>query len=169
MLQEIKITQATIAQQQEIVAYVMHCRKILFPMIDHSVLPKDLKNFESYYLSSNPGAFLQARDRNNKIVGVIAMMPYDHRFPYLGNLGKKTVEVARLFVDPEWRKLGIATSLFTELERIAKQRGIDVLYLHTHPFLTGAFEFWEKQGFEFLVSKIESDTETLHMSKKINF
>ena len=165
MLQEVEITQASETQQQELVEYVMRCRKILFPAIDHSVLPKDLKDFQSYYLSSNPGAFLQARDRNHKLVGVIAMMPYDHRFPYLGKLGNKPVEVARLFVEPEWRKLGVGSLLFNELEKIAQQRTIDLLYLHTHLFLEGAFTFWEKQGFRFLESRIESGVETLHMSK----
>src|SRR5690606_41712345 len=49
---------------------------------------------------SQMGTFLQARDCMGQLVGVIGMLGYDYRFPHLGLDERKTVEVARLFVDP---------------------------------------------------------------------
>lgn len=168
MNQDIIISQVNNNQTSEVIDYVISCRKILFPTLDHTITPKDLKDFYNYYQStSSIGVMLQARNSENKLIGVIAMLPYDDRFEYLGKLGNITVEVARLFVDPMYRKTGVGSLLFQHLERIAKQRGIDKLYLHTHPFLEGALTFWEKQGFSLIDSKMESGFLTLHMIKSV--
>src|SRR5690606_41531080 len=89
---------------------------------------------------SQMGTFLQARDCMGQLVGVIGMLGYDYRFPHLGLDERKTVEVARLFVDPAYRRTGLGTVLFEYLLRIAKREEIERLYLHTHPFLEGACE-----------------------------
>jgi GNAT superfamily N-acetyltransferase len=136
-------------------------------MLDSTIVPRDLLDFEQTYLLHPDGCFLQARDQHNKLIGVIGMMPYDYRFDYLDYKDKRTVEVARLFVEPEYRRSGLATKLFQALLEQAAQKGIEVLYLHTHPFLTGAFEYWQKQGFELVTTTMYGEFETLHMDRVV--
>lgn len=161
----IQISEVALSQAQLVKEYVQEFRIGLFPMLDPTVVPRDLLDFEQTYLLHPDGCFLQARDQHDKLVGVIGMMPYDYRFDYLDYKDQHTVEVARLFVDPEYRRSGLATSLFQALLMQAKQKGIEVLYLHTHPFLTGAFQYWQKQGFEFVVTSVEGGFTTLHMDR----
>jgi len=60
---------------------------------------------------------------------------------------KKPVEITRLYVDPEYRKLGLATQLVRQLKLHATENHADALYLHTHSFLSGGLDFLEYQGF----------------------
>jgi GNAT superfamily N-acetyltransferase len=151
----------------EVLPYVMEFRRQLYPLLDPLIIPKDLVNFEQNYLQSSTGAFLQARTKGGKLIGAIGMMPYDYRFPHLDIDKETTVEVARLFVDPEYRRTGIATRLFSELATIAKQKNIRRLYLHTHPFLPGAYNYWLQQGFELMKSCYEGTYPTFHMELMI--
>ena len=151
----------------EVLPYVIGFRRQLYPLLDPLILPKDLIHFEQNYLGSPTSAFLQARTPDGKLVGVIGMMPFDYRFPHLDIDEKTTVEVARLFVEPAFRRAGIATQLFQELLKTAKQKNIERLYLHTHPFLDGAYEYWQKQGFILLKSCYEASYPTLHMELMI--
>ena len=146
-----------------VLPYVIEFRKQLFPMLDANKIPKDLLAFSTVYLDSEAGAFLQAKDRQGKLIGVIGMLAYDYRFPYLNIDKRKTVEVARLFVEPAYRRSGLGTALFLHLTQVAKEKGIERLYLHTHPFLTGAYEFWSKQGFQLKDFRDESNFPTIHM------
>jgi GNAT superfamily N-acetyltransferase len=69
----------------------------------------------------------------------------------------------RLFVAHEYRGAGLAGRMYDALRREALKEGIEMLYLHTHPFLPGAIGFWQKQGFE--IVDVESDPvwRTTHM------
>ncbi len=154
---------------EDMQTYVMNFRKKLFPMLDNSIIPQDIKQFAERYVKHENSIFLQAKDKDNNLIGVIGMMPYDHRFPYLNYTNRKTVEVARLFVEPSYRRLGLGSAMFDELLNHAKTKGIEVLYLHTHYFLTGAFEFWERQGFLHIYTSIDNEQETLHMEKIIEY
>lgn len=164
MTNEINILPVDLRDQEEVIAYVLKTREHLFPMLNHNIIPRDLQEFSSTYVDTTLGAFLQARTEQGELVGTIGMMKYDHRFPYFSFTGSKIVEVARLYVEPIYRKSGLGTALVQELKKIAKQQGIELLYLHTHPFLEGAYEFWLKQGFDLVLSCEESGFETLHMT-----
>lgn len=167
-LEEITISKVEDYHVFEVLPYVMEFRRQLYPLLDPLIVPKDLVNFEQNYLHSPSGAFLQARTTNGKLIGVIGMMPYDYRFPHLDIDEKTTVEVARLFVNPEYRRAGIASRLFQELVKTAQQKQIKRLYLHTHPFLQGAYEYWLKQEFKLLKSCYEGTYPTLHMELMIS-
>lgn len=137
-------------------------------MLDKKVVPKDLQLFESKYIKDELGLFLQARHKeNNALIGVVGMSRYDHRFSYLDYKDKRVVEVARLYVDPSFRRRGLATELVEELKKTAREKNIEVLYLHTHPFLSGAIAFWEKQGFDHLLEINEQGLATNHMQLKL--
>lgn len=165
--EEITISLVQDYQVFEVLPYVMEFRRQLYPLLDPLIVPKDLVNFEQNYLHSPTGAFLQARTTDGKLIGVIGMMPFDYRFPHLDIDEQTTVEVARLFVNPEYRRTGIATQLFKELVKTAQQKNINRLYLHTHPFLQGAYDYWLKQGFKLLKSCYEGTYPTLHMELMI--
>lgn len=165
MIKKIEISAVEIDQVEELQHYVMEFRKELFPMLDNTILPKDISQFQAVYIEHPHGIFLQAIDENKERIGVIGMMPYDHRFSYLDYKGRNTVEVARLFVEPKYRREGLGSLLFHALLNHANAKGIDMLYLHTHPFLTGAFEFWERQGFSHIYTSIDNDQMTWHMER----
>ncbi|MBD8493108.1 GNAT family N-acetyltransferase [Pseudomonas syringae] len=150
-----------------ILAFVMHARAQIFPMLDPDALPADLADFEQVYLNDADGHFLIAKV-HGQIVAAIGYLPYDHRFAQLDYRGRKTVEIVRLFVDPAWRSAGLAGRLFQALCEQARATAVDVLYLHTHPFLPGAIRFWEKHGF--VTVDVESDPvwQTTHMEKVLD-
>ncbi|SMG39119.1 GNAT family N-acetyltransferase [Sphingobacterium psychroaquaticum] len=153
--------------KDEILSYVIAFRKKLFPMLDSDKIPDDLRFFEETYITHPYGAFLQARTKSGKLVGVIGMMAYDFRFPHLPLDQRPTVEVARLFIEPDVRRSGLGTTLFQALLRCARERSIERLYLHTHPFLTGAYEFWLKQDFSLVDFCEEGGFSTIHMERQV--
>jgi GNAT superfamily N-acetyltransferase len=79
------------------------------------------------------------------LVAGIGYLPYDHRFAQLDYRARRTVEVVRLFVVPEYRRHGLARRCLRRCAA-AQRAGVEWLYLHTHPFLPGAIRFWEGQG-----------------------
>ncbi|MDF2491224.1 MAG: GCN5-related N-acetyltransferase, partial [Pseudomonas sp.] len=77
--------------------------------------------------------------------------------------GVTTVEIVRLFVAPAFRRSGLAARLCSELREHAISQGVEMLYLHTHPFLPGAVRFWERQGFEVVDVEADPVWQTTHM------
>jgi GNAT superfamily N-acetyltransferase len=139
----------------EVVVFINNARRDMFPE-----LCAQLKDDAARWVQS--GCFLAARDEK-RLIATIGYVPYDHRFSQLDYSGRKTVEVVRLYVLPEKRRCGLAAVLFEELKEKAMEEGVEVLYLHTHPFLPGAVAFWEKRGFQ--VVDVEDDRvwRTTHM------
>ncbi|KAI8935194.1 hypothetical protein NX059_007785 [Plenodomus lindquistii] len=139
----------------EAVEFVNNARQQMFPELC-AQLDKDVARWVQ------SGHFLTAR-KGKKIIATIGYVPYDHRFPQLDYRDLKVVEVVRLFVLPEYRRCGLAAALFSDLKKRAVKKGVDCLYLHTHPFLPGAIRFWEKCGFT--IVNVENDPvwKTTHM------
>ncbi|MDO4225263.1 MAG: GNAT family N-acetyltransferase, partial [Bergeyella zoohelcum] len=108
----ITITKVESTDNQRLVEFVLESRRLLFPMLNHSILPKDLANFNDFYIKSTAdNAFFQAKNSDNQIVGAICMMGYDDRFPQFQFQENRVVEVARLFVKPEYRREKLGTKL----------------------------------------------------------
>ncbi|KAF1845441.1 acetyltransferas-like protein [Cucurbitaria berberidis CBS 394.84] len=139
----------------EVVTFMNHARQDMFPTLS-SQLPDDVARWVQ------SGYFLTARNET-QLIATIGYVPYDHRFPQLDYRTLRTVEVVRLFVLPEHRRGGLATALVSALREHARGEGVECLYLHTHPFLPGAIEFWEKRGFQ--IADVEEDPvwRTTHM------
>lgn len=158
----IHIASAQASDVVELVDFVMAAREQIFPMLDATLLPADLQHFERVYLNGEDGRFWLARCEG-VIVAAIGYLPYDHRFAQLDYAGRRTVEIVRLFVAPQFRRFGLAQALYERLLEHAAAAGVQVLYLHTHPFLPGAIRFWERQGFA--VVDVEADPlwQTTHM------
>lgn len=147
----------------EVVDFLLRARLETFPgRADPDFVPPDLQHFAATYVQGAGQAWV-ARDADGMLLGSIAYRPYDHRFPHLDYQAYHVVEVVRLFVLPAFRRAGMAGALYAALREQAQVQGIDMLYLHTHPFLPGAIRFWEKQGFA--VTAIDDDPtwQTTHM------
>ena len=162
----VQITRATGEDGDEAIGFVMAARAEMFPMLDSRVLPADLQRFAQVYVQGQAGAFWLARCAG-QIVAAVGYLPYDHRFAQFDYRGVHTVEIVRLFVAPAFRRSGLAARLCSELREHAISQGVEVLYLHTHPFLPGAIRFWEKQGFT--VTAVEDDPlwQTTHMQCRL--
>lgn len=143
-MSNITIEYVSLVDVKEAVSFVIEARRELFPTLANSPLPKDLENFSSTFFGGG-GQFLVARDED-RLVGVIGYVPYDHRFAQLDYRSISTMEVIRLFILPEYRRSGLATAMFMKLQKTAKSAGIECLYLHTNRFLPGAVAFWVRQG-----------------------
>lgn len=159
------IRSVTAADIPEVLAFVLEARAELFPKLDATGMPADLAHFEAIYVQGD-GRFLVACD-HGQIVAAIGYQPYDGRFPQLNYQGQKTVEVVRLFVLPAFRRLGLARALYLALEAQAKADRVAVMYLHTHPFLPGAIDFWLRQGFEVVDVDADPVWRTTHMQRTL--
>lgn len=149
----VSIQAAKAADIPEVLSFALQARDELFPTLSATGMPHDLAQFEAVYLQGG-GQFLIAR-ADGQIVAAVGYRPYDSRFPQLDYRGCKTVEVVRLYVRPAFRRLGLAGQLYRSLEALAREADVKVVYLHTHPFLPGAIDFWRRQGFE--VVDVEAD------------
>lgn len=147
----------------EVLTFVLHARAELFPALSATGLPADLAHFDTTYLQGN-GRFLIARN-GDQIVAAIGYLSYDGRFPQLDYQHRKTVEVVRLFVLPAFRRFGLAGRLYRALEEMARGQGVEVMYLHTHPFLPGAIDFWARQGFAVVDVEADPVWRTTHMQR----
>jgi GNAT superfamily N-acetyltransferase len=155
------IEPATRADIPELETFLMQARAELFPKLSGTGTPADLLNFEEVYLKGG-GQFLLVRDEG-RIVASIGYLPYDHRFQQLEYRGLKVVEVVRLFVQPGLRRSGLASQLYSALKALAVQAGVEVIYLHTHPFLPGAIDFWRKRDFRVIAVDPDPQWQTTHM------
>ncbi|MBB6023090.1 GNAT superfamily N-acetyltransferase [Paenibacillus sp. JGP012] len=155
---------------QEAIDFAMRVRSEVFSMIDPSVLPKDFQQFTEHYLDRNDAIFLVARLGEAGIVGSIGIMPYDGRIQAIeGRYSASTAaEIVKCYVDPAYRRHGIGSLLVQELEQIVTRMRYTTLYLHTHRFLPGAVDFWERQGFAFIAEE-ENEWQIVHMDKPIHF
>lgn len=152
-----------VADIAEVLPFVLQARAQLFPTLSAARMPADLAQFEAVYVHGD-GRFLTARV-DGQIVAAIGYLPYDGRFTQLDYPQRKVVEVVRLFVLPAYRRFGLAAQLYRALEALARADGVDVAYLHTHPFLPGAIDFWCKQGFEVVDVEADPVWRTTHMQR----
>ncbi|WP_130802219.1 GNAT family N-acetyltransferase [Acinetobacter ihumii] len=153
-LQQIDLQQAT--------EFAIYTRQLLFPEVYQSKLPHDLIHFSQTYLEHLQGACFVVKDLN-KIIGMVAYRAYNHRFQL--DLPKNSVEVVKLFIQPEYRRQGLASQLCQALFQHAEQHHIQHFYLHTHPFLPAAEYFWQKQGFHVIHREWLQHYDTIHMFK----
>lgn len=91
----------------------------------------DLNNIEAYYKDN----FLLAID-NGKIIGSIGLL-------INGNIG----EIKRVYISSDYRRKGIGTLLYNQLELIAKNSKIKELQLSAGINLKNAHHFYEKMGY----------------------
>lgn len=148
---------------QEVDGFLRDARVQMFgARVSAQDTPADLLHFEQVY-GGGGGQMWAAHDAQRGVVGSIAYRPYDGRFAQLDFGPLAVVEVVRLFVAPVWRRQGLTQALWATLQAHAQAHGVEVLYLHTHPFLPGALEFWQGKGFAVLQREADPVWQTIHM------
>jgi putative acetyltransferase len=88
--------------------------------------------------AENVDVYLIARDASGEATGCGA----------LRLLGDGTAEIKRMYVTPEARGTGVATSILRELEEHARRRGLAAVQLATGDKQPDAIRFYEREGYE---------------------
>ena len=57
-------------------------------------------------------------------------------------------ELKRMWVSPDVRGIGLGRQLLEELERLAREEGVEVLHLETNGSLHAAIQLYQSAGFE---------------------
>lgn len=158
------------ATQKQVIEFYREIRRTLFPMLDQSILPKDLVTADVSYSDANRGSLLVALDASEAILGTIGFLPYDHRFKAFitDTQIDDACELVRCYVDASYRRNGIGSLLMQAVLDEMKRLDYHGIYLHSHYFLPGGIEFWHAKGFEDILIEHESaDYPTVHMYKTI--
>jgi len=114
-----------------------------------------LKNPEKIYLAN--GGFVFFALYKNKVVGCVA----------LKRLSEDKFEFCKLYVDPEARKLGIATKLIERCITRCRENNASQLWLQTTNELQEAHKLYYKLGFE--DSKPPKEMDVLKRTQKIMY
>ncbi|KAI4443525.1 GNAT family N-acetyltransferase [Schaedlerella arabinosiphila] len=69
-----------------------------------------------------------------------------YKYPYREDTNRLYISI--LHVSEEYRNMEIGTELIRKIESIAKEKGIDGVYLHAEATNNGACKFYEKMGFK---------------------
>lgn len=151
-------------------------KKFLFKMIKkeygYGYIPEyheDIKNLEEIYLDNKRNNFFIAIDNNENIVGTVAIREYDRDFEQFVDIYSKdsTASIWRVFVDVNFRRLGIASALVSKAEKFSRNNYYQKLYLHTHKNVDGALDFWKSLGYN-ITFDTNNELKTVHMEKSIN-
>lgn len=122
---------------------------------------KEWKNYfiEAKFLNINIERenFWVAIDENGKIIGTIGIMT---------DINDNTAKLHSLYVKKEYRKKGIATSLYNLSEKFARNKGYKVIILHTYTIFEEAIKFYQRRGFK--VDKDIKSKDGIWYSKNIN-
>ncbi|RXJ98828.1 GNAT family N-acetyltransferase [Arcobacter sp. CECT 8986] len=114
-------------------------------------------------------AFFVSYNEKRQIIAAISISKYDNRISSLKNRynQKNIAEIGRCYVDEKYRRCGVASRLLNLASTFAEKNGYEKMYLHTHYFLPGGFNFWSKMGFEITLDE-KDKLQTVHMEKKLH-
>jgi GNAT superfamily N-acetyltransferase len=106
------------------------------------------------------GAFLIADDGQPVGCGGIRRISADPA-------GRVRFEVKHLWLAPESRGRGLATSLMDELEAKAREFGAEIMVLDTHHTLRGASRLYGKRGYAAVEAYNENPNATVWYAKEL--
>ncbi|QJW48891.1 GNAT family N-acetyltransferase [bacterium BFN5] len=72
--------------------------------------------------------------------------------------------MGRCYIDQSLRRQGLGSKLLQAAEGYCREQQFRCMYLHTHCFLPGGFQFWQKHGFQITLDEGGSD-QIVHMEK----
>jgi GNAT superfamily N-acetyltransferase len=127
---------------------------------------KDVWQLEITYLDPENSGMWGAFTSEGELVGTAAVCPYNDRMvPLKGRYhGRNTAEVGRCYIDKHLRRQGIGRRLFQIITAFCQEHGYHMMYLHTHRFFPGGFNFWRNQGFTITVDE-EGAAQIVHMER----
>lgn len=162
-VRNISIKEMPIAQE-----FLFKMVKKLFNTDENPLYHNDIINMEDIYINEKRNAIIGAFDKENNLVGTIAVKHFIDRFEAIKGMYSeyKTAELGRCYIDEDLRRKGIGSLLLDSMVQFCKESEYEKIYLHTHRHLPGGFDFWIKKGF---VITVEDDDEakTVHMEKTI--
>ena len=153
---------------QVVQAFLMHQLKTLFFQDKQGAITDDVWGLEKMYLWPERNNLWAAFDQNGKVVGTGAICIYNDRIDCIKGRYHlpETAEIGRCYVDEMIRRQGIGSEIMAEMVKFCQEKEYKKMYLHTHHFLPGGFDFWKKQGFEILIDDgQDGGYETIHMEK----
>lgn len=168
MLNAIKIRPVQEKDVEKIKTFLLKQLNTLFDTGGKAALTDDVINLVDNYVKPERSQLWLALDDKENVVGTIAAFPYNGRFEiFAGRYDlSKTVEIGRCYIDENYRRKGIGARLLDMVKKFAKEKNYEMLYLHTHHFLPGGFNFWQKNGFAIVFDE-GGVYETIHMEQKV--
>jgi len=100
----------------------------------------NMKDPQLKFWTTSPNIFLVAATNSGNVVGCIS---YIH-------LNSTTVELCRIYVDEEFRRLGIGQKLVKTILEIAEEKGYKMVLVSTPNARLDARKLIEKMNFQFL-------------------
>jgi GNAT superfamily N-acetyltransferase len=122
------------------------------------VVARDAReDFERIYFRDGAGVWLATVA--SAVVGCVALRPLA-KFAHSG-------EVKRLYIQPQHRGHGIAAALYQSLEKYARERGYEWLYLDTTDEMVAAQRFYAALGYELTTRYNDNPQATIFMRKDL--
>ena len=112
---------------------------------------EDLEAVTETYLETGGEFLVGERESEGRIVAMGAFRPVDESefvAQLLPDLPDATVELTRMRVDPDYQRRGYGRRIAAELERRARDRGVQCVVLDTRPSQTAARGLYESLGYE---------------------
>ena len=95
----------------------------------------DICNIKDFYQKGNGNFWLAIY--NDKVVGTQGLL----------DIGNNQAVLRKLFVNKDFRKIGITSLLYKETLKWAKEKNFNQIFLGTTDFFTVAHKVYEKYGF----------------------
>lgn len=153
---------------QAVQTFLMHQLKTLFFQDNQGAITDDVWGLEKMYLQPERNNLWVVFDQDGKVVGTGAICTYNDRIECMKGRYHlpETAEIGRCYVDETIRRQGIGSEIMVAMVKFCQEKEYKKMYLHTHHFLPGGFNFWQKQGFEILIDDgHDGGYETIHMEK----
>ena len=151
-------------------------KKFLLKMIQdefgYGFIPEyhqDIKHMERFYIYPERNSFFLAIDHETgKVIGTLGIRAYDKDFPTFKDIynSKTTASIWRVFVDKNWRRKGVASTLVNRAENFCQNNGYEKVYLHTHKTVNGSLDFWISSGYQ-IMEDTGNHLKTVHMEKNL--
>ncbi|MBP9483717.1 MAG: GNAT family N-acetyltransferase [Negativicutes bacterium] len=153
---------------QAVQTFLMHQLKTLFFQDNQGAITDDVWGLEKMYLQPERNNLWVVFDQDGKVVGTGAICTYNDRIECMKGRYHlpEIAEIGRCYVDETIRRQGIGSEIMAAMVKFCQEKEYKKMYLHTHHFLPGGFNFWQKQGFEILIDDgHDGGYETIHMEK----
>ncbi|SCM83318.1 Acetyltransferase (GNAT) family (modular protein) [uncultured Sporomusa sp.] len=162
------ICKITANDTKSVLAFIIPMLHEIYPNIPDVAVRWDLANMEEAYTLDPKTALFAALNQDGKVVGTIAIRPYDDRFGKVKGCYDmtSTAELSRCYIDSSLRRQGIAGRLLAAMEDYCRSVGYSTICLHTHRFLPGGYPFWLSQ--QFIIRALGNDPlDTVYMDKSL--
>ncbi|BDG84415.1 MULTISPECIES: GNAT family N-acetyltransferase [Citrobacter] len=130
----------------------------------------DVFDLRGNYLERERNQLFGVWNEQQQIIGTLAICQYDDRIEMLHgryNL-PETAEICRCYVDQHYRRQGIGSQLVSLAEQFCEQQHYKILYLHTHHFLPGGYQFWRRNLFNVFMD-VGDEWQIVHMEKPCKY